>query len=115
MMTEVSDWLLYPGLVLTITLVLMYSAAQPWWKSWFGWSYVLVKLTVIQMVVRALLHQWYGSYPAQDLLEFLGRLALVVAMLIANIGLMVYLTRAWQAAGREEAEGHGTIRSRMGS
>ncbi|GAA1790216.1 hypothetical protein GCM10009795_039900 [Nocardioides hankookensis] len=74
---DVSRVMLYANALLFATFLLFYSTREPWWRSWFGWTIVLLLAAVLQLSTRAVFTDLYGEdYPGRDLVLLLGRLEL---------------------------------------
>lgn len=86
---DVSRVLLFGNVVLFGTFLLFYGTREPWWRSWFGWTIVLLLVAIFQLSVRAAITDQLGeSYPGRDLVLMLGRLELAVSGLALFVALL---------------------------
>lgn len=98
------DWYLYPAFVGSVVLLLMYLFLQPWWRSVFGISYVLILTTLVQMLGRSLLTLWMGdTYPAREWVLLFGRLEIWGSTWASVLMLMAYARASKIPEGPQEA------------
>lgn len=85
MIADVSALALYIAIIFTGALTLMYALLQPWWRSWFGCGMILTLTALLQMLIRAVLAEWFGEdYPGDVIITLIGRVEIAVAMSIAT-------------------------------
>ena len=90
----VADWFLYPAFAAPLTLAVLYGVLQPWWRTVFGISYMLILLTLVQMCGRALLTLWLGEdYPGRDWVLLAGRVELTFAAIAAIAMFIHYMVK----------------------
>jgi hypothetical protein len=116
-MVEMSaDLLLYPAFVGTNALLLMYGLLQPWWRTWFGISFILILATMTQMLFRAMLTLWFGmDYPGRSVILLVGRAEVLLAVWIAVIALGRDLRRAWKGPLQPGQRSHGFSEGPVGT
>jgi hypothetical protein len=72
-------------------------ARDPWWKSWFGRSLMLIAVAISVDVAATVLFRRFGDYPGRDVMLIVSADLTFLAMLIRTLVL-----RAEQKADRDD-------------
>ncbi|GAW50626.1 MULTISPECIES: putative phage holin [unclassified Nocardioides] len=89
LVVDVSRVLLYGNVLIFATFLVFYGTREPWWRSWFGWTIVLLLAAILQLSVRGLITDLFGEdYPGRDMVLMLGRLELAVSGLALFVALL---------------------------
>jgi len=87
-----------PTMPVTLWFIVMY-LRDPWWKTWFGRSLMLLAVTVLLWTLATLLYRLLGDYPGRDFMLTAIGVGAFVALLIRALVL-----RAAQLADLREVE-----------
>lgn len=71
-------------LPVTVWFVSLY-ARDPWWRSWFGRSLMLIAVAVFLYTLSVVLFRNYGDYPGRDIMLVASADATFLAMLVRTL------------------------------